>query len=343
MVALLRCREVRDSDFPNPYSYPANSISRTFAIVFGRPSVIVDVNFDGTLPNPFSEALAVDHPEKIPTPQDPNDEDAARFFREMIALCHRRDAILKDLASHSPAQTPSTLFDLPPHLKSSLEDPDSIEPGPATAMTLRRTISDLCHYNTLIVIDRLLHPTGSPGPESLLCSRITIESIVANQEHGMIMCLWMWLYYAFSAQTTLFLHILHHPLAEDVMLYLALLSDLERVTGKLAFSEGALRVSAAAREMGNVGLEAVKRAAKKRAKGKRKGSAVAVSPEEQRETQRRRVDSGEGTANGDLRVPEVAERVGDQIGAAAEGWKEFPANFAWDDWDEWLNGGSTVY
>lgn len=126
------------------------------------------------------------------------------------------------------------------------------------------------------------------------------------------------------------------------MLYLALLSDLERVTGKLAFSEGALRVSAAAREMGNVGLEAVKRAAKRRAKGKRKGSTVVVSPEEQREAQRRRVDSGEGTANRDLSVPTMAEGVSDQIGSAAEGWKEFPPNFAWDDWDEWLSGGSMI-
>ena len=85
----------------------------------------------------------------------------------------------------------------------------------------------------------------------------------------------------------------------------------------------------AAREMGKVSLEIIKSEAKRRAREKRRRSSDEEEEEEKEESER---------TGRDRRWRKRMDEVGKgKEGTRAAQLKDIPPNFAWDDWDQWLN------
>jgi hypothetical protein len=151
----------------------------------------------------------------------------------------------------------------------------------------------------------------------------------------------MWLYYAFSSAVVLFLDVINNPLHAEATLNLDLISDLENLCTPLsAFSPGAKRVMDVSREMNKVAFEVIKARAKHKARDDLDNLNGAQGRFKQRRTEdpetslhavgdgvHPRTEAGEGDARGGSRV-----RDDDKYH-----FRGFPANFSWDDWDQWLN------
>ena len=176
------------------------------------------------------------------------------------------------------------------------------------------------------------------------------------------MCLWMWLYYAFTASVVLFLGCVGDAERQGdgdgdggreggVVLDLALLDELAGLCEVLGGrsegggggggSEGARRVKEIVEGMGRVAWEVVKRRARSRKRGGEGEGGVEAESE-----RRKRLRSG--TEGGvELEKESLAESnagsggrdIGE--GAGAEGVLDLnletvPQNFEWEQWDQWL-------
>lgn len=143
------------------------------------------------------------------------------------------------------------------------------------------------------------------------------------------MCVWMWLYYAFTAATVIFLHCIANPSHPDTALNIACIGDLETICeGLKGVSEGAKRIGGVARGMREVVFGLVKKG------GRKRGVDVGDEGVEEGRGKVRRVEEGEGLigeglgigAQGDIE-PELA---------AQEILEGLPEGFAWDEWDRWI-------
>ena len=159
----------------------------------------------------------------------------------MIELTHDRDLLFQNI--HDQIQDMSPVLNSLHHRlnqKSPLHSP------------LRTSIRDLAYHNTILVLSSRQQPiSNSPFP--LLSARTTLDIITSASHEGELMCVWMWLYYAFTAATVLFLHCIANPSHPDTALNIACISDLETICeGLKGQSEGAIRIMDVAKGMREV-------------------------------------------------------------------------------------------
>lgn len=349
-----------------PSSPPANySVSwrprtygpffRTFCTTFGYPST------SSSLPSPHENA----RPESFrptgrtypPTTIDlsdaifgTNELEAVAFFNDMINLTRLRDQILNSTAPNQQQHSPESISTL---LRSTLRDAAQGEftPSGISVSHLRGSISDLAHYNAIQVIAVHLCPPANGTvvklpSETALSARATLQVILETRTRGATMCLWMWLYYAFTASVVLFLHSISNPLNQDAVLDLALLDELKGLCEALGGegpggSDGARRVKEIVDGMGKVAWEVVKRAARRR-KGVESASAGEGEGESSRVKRMRSGAEGEeeprtepgGTAG----AVEGTAEAGPAGATRADvlNLENVPQNFEWEQWDQWL-------
>ncbi len=143
------------------------------------------------------------------------------------------------------------------------------------------------------------------------------------------MCVWMWLYYAFTAATVIFLHCIANPSHPDTALNIACIGGLETICeGLKGVSEGAKRIMNVARGMREVVFGLVKKG------GRKRGLEVGDEGFGEGRVKVRRVEEGEGL----MGEGAVMQAQGDiDAGVATEEILEgLPEGFAWDEWDRWL-------
>jgi hypothetical protein len=138
----------------------------------------------------------------------------------------------------------------------------------------------------------------------------------------------------------LFLDMIHNPLRSEATLNLALISDLENICTPLSpFSQGAKHVMNVCREMNKVAFDVIKARAKRKAQDDLENVNVRQSRLKQRRTEDPlgSIQGGQGDGPG-IEAGESNARSG---GVHARGddhpFLPIPANFSWDDWDQWLN------
>ena len=143
------------------------------------------------------------------------------------------------------------------------------------------------------------------------------------------MCVWMWLYYAFTAATVIFLHCITNPSHPDTALNIACIGDLETICeGLKGVSEGAKRIMGVARGMREVVFGLVKKG------GRKRGMEGGDEGVEEGRVKIRRVEEGEGGLGEGVGMEAQADV---EAGIAAEEILEgLPEGFAWDDWDRWI-------
>lgn len=149
----------------------------------------------------------------------------------------------------------------------------------------------------------------------------------------------MWLYYASSSAVVLFLDVIHNPPHPEATLNLALISDLEKLCTTLSsFSPGAKRVMDVSRGMNNVAFDVTNA----RAKRKAQNDLGNVSAGYNRLKQRRTEDPQSSTQGAESIGPSIKAGEGPSRSSGVHARGEdhplnpFPANFSWDDWDQWL-------
>jgi hypothetical protein len=344
--------------------------SRTFCTTFGYPSTsgYTSSPSENDRPQPFqptgratSPPIAVDANNAI---FGRNELEAVAFFNDMINLTRLRDKILNSTAVPTIQPPPEYTSAL---LRSTLRDTaqGSFSPSAFATSHLRASISDLAHYNGIQVIAVHLCPPASLSSgasrfpsEAVLSARATLQVVLETRTKGKTMCLWMWMYYAFTAAVVLFLHVVADPLNADAVLDLALLDELKALCeglGTDADSEGAKRVWEIVDGMGRVAWEVVKRTANRRRR-RRRGVETEEEPEaggsagESTRSKRLRSggkgddgDEGEDEGEGERpRDPGGEEGTGEAAAAAAMAGTEVlnlenvPQNFEWEQWDQWL-------
>lgn len=140
----------------------------------------------------------------------------------MIELTHDRDILLQ--SHHIQIQDPSSLISRL-HLKRSQ--------GPPLHSALRTYICDLAYQNTILVIStRPKTQASPPNPNSsaaLYSTRATLAIITQFSRESQLLCVWVWLYYAFTDATVIFLHCIANPLHADIAPNHAAISDLENI------------------------------------------------------------------------------------------------------------------
>ena len=235
----------------------------------------------------------------------------------MIELTHDRDLLFQNLNNQSQDMSPAL---------NSLHH--RLTQKPPLHSPLRTSIRDLAYHNTILVLSSRQQPTTN-SPYPLLSARTTLEIITSASHEGELMCVWMWLYYAFTAATVLFLHCIANPSHPDTALNIACIGDLETICeGLKGQSEGARRIMSVARGMREVVFGLVKKGGRKR--------AVDVGDEGMGEGRAkvRRVEEGEGLMGEGVAM----QAQGDvDAGVATEGILEgLPEGFSWDEWDRWL-------
>jgi len=145
----------------------------------------------------------------------------------------------------------------------------------------------------------------------------------------------MWLYYAFSSAIVLFLGVIHNPEATLNLL----ISDLENLWAHLvSFSLGAKQVMYVSREMNKVAFDIIEASAKWKAqdnldnKDLDRVDSSSVVPRILRARYRTlgAIDRVSRQASGTPSQVVVHVRSDEHL------FNPFPANFPWDDWDQWL-------
>ncbi len=149
----------------------------------------------------------------------------------------------------------------------------------------------------------------------------------------------MWLYYAFSSAVVLFLDVIYNPLHSEAMLNLALISDLENLCAPLSsFSPGAKRVMDVSREMNKVAFDIIKVRAKRKAQDSVNTTTAHGRLKKLRTEGSMQDGYGPGPSIETAGSPSSSES--NQAGVDEHAFIPFPANFSWDDWDQWLNNSA---
>ena len=263
-----------------------------------------------------------------------NETDAVQFFREIIKLSNNRDIALRNNpGALSQEAVLSTIQEL---LPVSLRSPNQL--GIYT-LSLRRSISTLAHYNAVQVVSFQLSPLKSLPSLTLESSRISLRIVLETRSNGTTMCLWMWLYYAFTATVVLFVNAISHPKHDDVVLDLTLLEEFKELCEGFKENEGSQRVAAVCGRMIEVGWSFVKRAARKRSAQDNK--EVDIEGGKGRKLQKPS-DTLEDERTEDLGInasgpPTFESSLGDTGTVQVEAMLETaPQAFEWEQWMEWL-------
>jgi hypothetical protein len=238
-----------------------------------------------------------------------NEVEGVEFFNDMIDLALTREKYLQ----------PSRRDSLESTKIATLLGGHDFALGDRSFLSLRESISALSHYNALhVVVPNTL--------EAAMAARASLQLITETSGDGKTMCLWMWLYYAFSSAVILFLHCIREPLAEHTTLDIALISDLGNLCAPFASkSKGAERILKVCQGMEKVVVEFMKGAARSKAK-KRPAEDSAEGSNEKRTRLDNQQPAGEATAG--LRSfddPDMQQVI-----------ESTPTDFAWDEWEAWL-------
>ncbi|KAI9838448.1 MAG: hypothetical protein M1838_004599 [Thelocarpon superellum] len=222
-------------------------MEKTFSVIFGRPSSVGDFTPTAPLPElfpPYVQGInAAEYQisdEEYQVARE-NDIDAVAFWRDMINLSNVRDGILRMSNVSTSMGQPATASNDPDYLRLVSDQLNALlylhprlDFKVRPDASLRDTIGDLSHHNALqVVATHLQTHLSQPAPApSIHSARTSLQTVLETRSvDGKTMCLWMWLYYTFSAMVVLFLHFAHDPLHPDAAADLALLSDCEG-TGK---------------------------------------------------------------------------------------------------------------
>ena len=351
------------------YDHLLTQDDRTFAVIFGRPSSVGDFNSTAAFPKLYASIEDDDHglSEEDYTLYRTNDMEAVAFFKDMINLSNVRIGILRMSLVFVRGVTQASGSDDPPYLRlvsdqlsTLLELHPRLDFEVRPDASLRDTIGDLSHYNALqVVATHLQTRLSQRAPEAAIMSaRTSLQMIIdTRNEDGKTMCLWMWLYYAFTSAVVLFLHFAADPLHADAASDLALIGDLKALCAELAvFSDGAKRIVEVTTAMDKVAFDLMKASAKR---GKRRRDVEGEKEMDVNETTKhRRVEGIEReieTSTGPVDATRGSESRNEEEGenenenereeerkeGEEKDWTEAllenaPTNFSWDDWDRWL-------
>ena len=256
-----------------------------------------------------------------------NEHDATAFFRQMIELTEFRDKMLTTL--HLGDAMPNSSFQ---QLLSKMHANTRIgEVGQqASATTIRDCIHDLAYSNTLqvLLLTQRQAQGGTIPEEAVNAARQSLDLISESQRSGQLMCLWMWLYYAFTSAVTLFLHSIANPLDQETTLDLAAISDLETICAGLSdISEGAARCLEIAKAMGAAIRKIAKLEGRKRSReaDKRDEGSFKI----------RRIEPDTVTPLTTLESEHDLGQISQATSADAM-LAGAPTNFAWNEWGDWL-------
>jgi hypothetical protein len=302
---------------------------RTFCTTFAYPSFSTEQTTQNgvDLPEAFQPLeITLSEEENLNLVFGQNEESAITLFVDMINLVREKDAIINETTAQS-------MIDLDNFLNSALGSRDETLLGSTADMNLRKSISVLAHNNAIQVIAFRLQPTLPPIRASLLSARTSLRIVFDTATSGLTMCLWMWVYYTFTAAVVVFLHTIAEPLHSDAVLDLALLSDLQELCRSMSsFSDGAMRIGEMTGHMEKLALDVMKTAA--RANAKKRTAEEPVDRPADREKIRKiatpdfqEVTPSAGGLAGSEQNSEVSLR---QL------LDSTPQNLDWDDWDQWL-------
>ncbi|KAK4555586.1 hypothetical protein LTR86_007339 [Recurvomyces mirabilis] len=259
-----------------------------------------------------------------------DDDEAVTLFLDVIATIQKRDSILAlrtiDDVSGTPVRSLTDIL-LP---RISLRGHNS---------SIRDCVHELVRLNSIIIISHMSDKL-SPGTEAVDAAVETIQLIEAFKDERLITCLWMWLYYAFTAATYLFLHVVRRPLSSEATLHLALVSDVHEICTSFApASPAARRIQLITESMDRVGFKLIKTASKKR--------ALEHTDQQAQNEKRYRVDGdtrmGAGSSTVEpLQSSTEAEHLLDDFGGVDE-LPALPTDFTWEDWETWFRDSSTDF
>lgn len=239
-----------------------------------------------------------------------NEFDGVAFFNDMIDLAIFREEYLIDSAQIEGLQSAKII---------KLLGETKLTPDDHSSLSLRGSISALAHYTAL-------HIVLPQSPEAIMAARASLQLIIEPSSEGKTMCLWMWLYYAFSSVVILFLHCIREPLAEHTTLDIALISDLENLCTSLAlYSQGADRIAKVCRGMEKVVVEFMKGAARSKAKKRSADDSVEGMREKRSRYDTRFPPEGSATGSRSFNEAEMQEVL-----------ESTPTDFAWNEWEAWL-------
>lgn len=264
---------------------------------------------------------------------DIDDHAAAIFFSQIIELTEVRDKILAAIHAGDIRQDDSYQL-----LLSNLEqtiNARGLGRG-ASVDNIRHCIHDLASFNTLQVlqITRKYASGGQIPHQAILSARRSLDLISESQKSGQLMCIWMWLYYAFTSAVTLFLHSIANPIDSETALNLAAISDLENICGSvLDVSEGAARCMEIAKLMRTTIHRIIKLAERKRAREPDESDSAHAKA--------RRVESDTTVSLNDMDREQPAEHnlLSAGIDTLLTG---SPPNLVWDQWDDWLKDAASM-
>ena len=264
---------------------------------------------------------------------DIDDHAAALFFGQIIELTEVRDKILAAIHSGHIRQDGSYHL-----LLSNLEQTISARGlgRDASVDNIRHCIHDLASFNTLQVLQiTKKYASGGQIPhQAIVSARQSLDLISESQRSGQLMCIWMWLYYAFTSAVTLFLHTIANPIDSGTALNLAAISDLENICGSvLDISEGAARCMEISRSMRTTIHRIIKLAERKRAREPDESNSAHAKA--------RRVESDAAVSLNDMDREQAAEHnlLPAGIDTLLTG---SPPNLVWDQWDDWLKDAASM-
>ena len=255
-----------------------------------------------------------------------NEQDAAIFYGMMIELTAVRDEMFAILQS-----VQSVTRDSYEQVLSRLKTKGRNGRSKLKSMTaIRDCIYSLAYFNTLQVLATTQRQLwgGKLPDEAVISARMSLDLMSESQKSGQLMCLWMWLYYAFTSAVILFLHSISNPLDHDTTLNLAAIADLEDFCSRVAeVSEGAAQCVDITKAMRGVIHKTVKVSGRKRSR--EAGDA------EESDSNKRRVQP-EAVSLSHPEGPSLSMWSQSMDADANAMLADAPASFAWDDWDKWL-------
>lgn len=172
--------------------------------MLGRPSTHLEIT-EAEIPRPFTNLTANSLPfflgtSGIPEHSDPNDEEAVCLFVDLIEVVRTREEILRMIPAQNQTGEVQVHFstkhesvaEIIAHWRITSRLRRPLDFDASGNPSLRATISDLCHYNSIISLDRHLKRDfeTSMSSESIQAARATIQLVAESSTDGMTMCLW---------------------------------------------------------------------------------------------------------------------------------------------------------
>lgn len=170
----------------------------------GRPSTQLEIT-EVEIPQPFTNLIGNSlsfflGANDLPEHSDLNDEEAVCLFVDLIEVVRTREEILQMIPARNPNGEAQVQFstkhesvaEILSHWRVTSRLRRPLDFDTSNKPSLRATISDLSHYNSIISLDRHLKRDfeSSMSKESIQAARATIRLVAESSTDGMTMCLW---------------------------------------------------------------------------------------------------------------------------------------------------------